>query len=89
MGSKAERILELLKVGKSVAEIAEKAGVSKPYVYSLKNQGKKKRAEKRAMKSVAKGEPLPRRGRPANPEARLKRIEKYALALARELAKAA
>lgn len=90
MPTKSDKILALLKQGLPVAEIAEKVGASRPYIYSLKNESKKRKAQKRAAKTVAREMPLPkRRGRPADPGKRLKRIERYALALARELAKAA
>jgi hypothetical protein len=88
--TKALRIAELLKSGLIVADVAEKAGASKPYVYSVKNGNvtgsRHRKAAKKVIELVAA---LPaRRGRKADPAKRLERIEKYALALVRELAKA-
>ena len=90
MANKSDKIIALLKKGVPVAAIAEQVGASKPYIYSLKNESKRRKAQKRAVKSVTREMPAAKkRGRPADPGKRLKRIEKYALALARELAKAA
>lgn len=87
--TKALRIAELLKSGLSVAEVAEKAGASKPYVYSVKNGSVTVSQHRKAAKKVIERETPPaRRGRKADPAKRLERIEKYALALVRELAKA-
>lgn len=87
--TKALRIAELLKSGLSVADVAEKAGASKPYVYSIKNGTVAVSAHRKAVKKVIEREAAPaRRGRKADPAKRLERIEKYALALVRELAKA-
>lgn len=84
---KSDQIRELLAKGLPISEIAQKAGASVPYVYSIKNGAKGRKAKKAAKRAVATT-PV-RRGRPVDPAKRLKRIEKFALALARELAKAA
>lgn len=84
MSRKSDLIRTLLGQGLSVSEIAKKSGASAPYVYSIKNAGRKKAAAKRAVTALPK-----RRGRRPDPKKRLARIERYALLLARELAKAA
>ncbi len=89
MPKKNEIVAALLAKGLTPSQVIAKGAASAPYVYAIANGDSKRRTQRKAAKRIASALPAPKgkRGRKANPEKRLKRIERYALALARELAK--
>lgn len=89
MQKKSEIVAALLAKGLTPTQVIAKKVASAPYVYAIANGAVQSKRRRTAAKRVAEALPAPKgkRGRKAGSAKRLKRIERYALALARELAK--
>jgi len=88
--TKGEKIRAMLIAGVDINEIPKRAGVSLPYCYAIKHEIEREKVRQKAAKSARQKLAKPaRRPRTKSAAARMERIERYAMLLARELVRLA